>query len=236
VSVSYTARVRLAPFAILTACTATLLAVPRQGGQSPAARPAVLAKFLTFPSKPLMSYRAKRHLEAHNLRFKKDGWMDVVTTLSPELGFAYTVVAEGGSDYVRRRALYGALDGERDAVKEGRQAVVITDANYTFADPVNVDGLAHVRLTPRRKDKLLVDGWIFLRPEDGNLMELNGRLAKSPSWWVNQVQIVRRYQLMGDVRVPIELQSVADVKIAGRSTFAMTYTYEMVNGKQISPK
>src|SRR6185503_2234661 len=149
----------------------------------------------------------------------KHGWLDVVTALGPSEGFTYTVIGEGGSDTVRKRALYAALDGERDAVRAGRQSVLISDANYSFADPVLVDGLAHVRIKPKRKDKLLIDGWIFLNPENGNLVELNGKLAKSPSWWVSQTSVVRRYELLGDARVPVELQSTADVFLFGRSTF-----------------
>jgi hypothetical protein len=219
----------------LACCTAAALAAPKDAGQVPA-RSAILAKYFAYPTKPLTSYRAKRHLEGHNLRFNKHGWLDVVTTLSVAGGFTYTVVDEGGSDTVRKRALYAALDGERDAVRAGRQSVLITEANYTFAQPVIVDGLAHVRITPKRKDKLLVDGWVFLNPEDGNLVELNGKLSKSPSWWISQTTVVRRYALLSDARVPIELQSTADVFLFGRSTFLMTYTYEMVNGTPITPK
>ena len=216
-------------------CTAAALPAANDAGQT-TARSAILTKFLAYPVKPLTSYRARRHLEGHNLRFNKHGWLDVVTTLSPDQGFSYAVVGEGGSETVRKRALYAALDGEKEAVRAGRQSVVITEANYTFAEPVVVDGLAHVRITPKRKDKLLVDGWIFLNPDDGNLVELNGKLSKSPSWWISQTTVVRRYELMSDARVPVELQSTADVFLFGRSTFLMTFAYEMVNGKPITPK
>ena len=54
-----------------------------------------------------------------------------------------------------------------------------------------------------------------------------------------RVEIVRRYDKIAGVRVPISIESVAHVLIAGRSTFAMTYDYETVNGQRVgnpSPK
>jgi len=35
--------------------------------------------------------------------------------------------------------------------------------------------------------------------------------------------------------VPIEMGSQADVRLAGKSTFSMTYEYELVNGRTIDP-
>jgi hypothetical protein len=44
---------------------------------------------------------------------------------------------------------------------------------------------------------------------------------------------VRRYERLGGVRVPVSIESVAHVLIAGRSTFKMTYEYETVNGQRV---
>jgi hypothetical protein len=47
------------------------------------------------------------------------------------------------------------------------------------------------------------------------------------------VDIVRRYERVGGVRVPVEMSSTADVRIAGASSFVMTYDYTMINGQPI---
>src|ERR1051326_4520218 len=119
----------------------------------------IVSAFLDRPSAPPTSYRARRHLEAENLRFNKQGWLDVVTELGPN-GFTYEVVGAGGSEYVRKRVLLAALDGERDLVKTSGAGALDT-ANYRFsADGLDGD-LARIRLQPTRKDRLLVDGWLF---------------------------------------------------------------------------
>ena len=51
--------------------------------------------------------------------------------------------------------------------------------------------------------------------------------------WTRRVEIVRSFQRVAGIRVPIALESVATLFIAGRSTFRMTYEYEIVNGVSI---
>ena len=80
---------------------------------------------------------------------------------------------------------------------------------------------------------MLVQGSIFLRPEDGDLVRIQGTLAKPPSFWIRHVDIDRRYERIGGVRVPVSLQSVARVLVAGKSTFTVTYQYETVNGQHV---
>ena len=188
---------------------------------------------MTAAPEMLVSYRARRRLEAHNLRFKKSGWLEAVTTLSAE-GFTYEVVGEGGSEYVRRKALYAALDGERDLLRS-RSAGSLTPDNYTFVDDGPEGDWARIRLTPRRRDRLLVDGYLLVSPETADLREVRGRLVKSPSFWVSRVDVLRRYERIAGVRVPTLTESTASVRFAGTSTFSMSYTYEMVNGLAVEP-
>ena len=55
-----------------------------------------------------------------------------------------------------------------------------------------------------------------------------------PSFWTRSVEITRRYERIHGVRVPVEMRSVADVRLVGASTFSMTYIYETINGERVS--
>jgi hypothetical protein len=111
------------------------------------------------------------------------------------------------------------------------QRAGFTHANYEFSDGgLSAEGLAWLRVKPRRQDVLLVEGFLFVEPEDGALARIEGKLSKAPSKWTRRVEIVKRYERVGDARVPVSTESVAHVFIAGRSTFRMTYDYETVNG------
>src|SRR5437867_3591887 len=69
----------------------------------------ILQRFLALDAQAPISFRALRHLDAHNDQFDSSAWMDVWTEGDPT-GFRYEVVAEGGSDYIRSRVLLASLD------------------------------------------------------------------------------------------------------------------------------
>ena len=198
-----------------------------------------LQRFLARGESPTVAYRALRHIEASNAHFGARGWMDVWTDFDETRGLRYEIVAEGGNGYIRKRVLVAALNGEQKmwSAREPQRASLTPD-NYSFdeAQPAP-EGLHCVGIKPRRKDVLLVEGSIFLEPDDGELRRIEGKLSKSPSFWTRRVDIVRRYEIIGGVRVPTSIESVAHVLIAGRSTFLMTYQYETINGQHVgNPK
>jgi hypothetical protein len=198
-----------------------------------ASYPPVVQRFLDAADAPLTGYRALRRLEAQNGHLDGPAWMDVWTEADGD-GFRYEIVGAGGSAYVRDRVFMQALRTEQ-SMWGGANRGAITPDNYTFLDKgADEAGLACVALTPRRKDVLLVRGSIFLRPEDGDLVRIEGTLSKTPSFWTRRVDVVRRYERIAGVRVPVYMQSVANVLIAGRSTFTMTYQYETVNGNAVA--
>lgn len=216
-------------------CAVTLHAMGRQD-QHPAAAPATaLERFLARADEPPVTYRALRHLEAQNPNFHLTAWMDVWTEFDHEKGLRYDVIAEGGSSLIRSRVLKAALDGERKMWSKGEpQKASFSRDNYEFQNGAATDdGLASVGVKPRRKDVLLVEGSIFVRREDGDLVRIEGKLSRTPSFWTRRVDIVRRYQRIAGERMPVSIESVAHVLIAGRSTFKMMYEYETVKGQHV---
>ena len=184
-----------------------------------------------------LTYRALRHLEAHSDHFDAHGWMDVWTEADSVGGFRYDIVAQGGSGYIRSHVLLKALETEEQMWRSGQpERAALTPQNYVFEDRgarENDGTLASFAVKARRRDVLLIDGSIFLRPDDGELMRVEGRLTKTPSFWTRRVDVVRRYARIAGVRMPVSLESTASVLIAGRSTFSMTYDYESVNGMHV---
>jgi hypothetical protein len=213
-------------------------AVARFQASSPnstAAATPVLERFLSSNNQRPAEYRALRHLVATNEHFRTSAWMEVWTQADAARGFRYEIVAEGGSDYIRSHVFVPALEAEAAMWAAGElRRTSLTLENYQFEPRgIQPDGLASFAVKPRRKDPMLVEGYIFLRPEDGELVRMEGRPTKAPSFWTRKVDIVRRFELVGGVRMPVELESTANVLIAGPSTFQMSYEYASVNGEHI---
>jgi hypothetical protein len=178
-------------------------------------------------------YRALRRLEAEN--GSRKGWIEAVTEYSREAGFTYAITAEGGSSYIRSKVLRAVLDGEREVIAKGETARSSLDlVNYSFqANGIDDNGFANVLLSPRRKERVLVKGMMALNVADGALVRLQGRLAKNPSFWLKNVDIVRIYERLGGAVVPVDLETKAQVRFLGNATLHMTYVYTEIDGRQL---
>jgi hypothetical protein len=185
---------------------------------------------------PLRPYVALRRLEAENSKSGKEAWMDARTTLGDDGRLNVEILNEGGSEQIRNRVFRAALEREQELVaKQTGEALSPTDT-YECAEPeLDASGLLRVPLRPRRKDVNLVYGDLFMQPSTDDVVRVAGRLAKSPSFWVSQVDVEWRYaRVHSDIVLPVSLHSNARVKIFGPSTFRMTYDYVSVDGHPVA--
>ncbi len=86
---------------------------------------------------------------------------------------------------------------------------------------------------PKRKAVMLVNGALFIEADSADLVRIEGELSKRPSFWTRRVRVIREYERLEGVHVPVSMSSTADVLIVGASTFSMTYRYTEINGKPI---
>jgi hypothetical protein len=203
----------------------------------PPASSTVVERFLGRADEPPLSYKARRRLEAHNERLDLEGWMEVRTELVNPTTLLWSVVAEGGSASVRGKVLRKALEVETEGLRTGDSArSALTSDNYTFtqSEPGSENGGHRILIDPRRRDRLLVKGSMLVSEPDADLLQVEGRLSRNPSFWTSSVDVVRRYARLAGVRVPIEMISRARLKIAGQSSFRMTWEYESINGAAVA--
>ncbi len=196
-----------------------------------------MQRFLSRPDERVTHYRALRRIEAHNKRFNKHGWIEAWTELTADGRFTFEIVREGGSDYIVRKVLRPLLENEEKLFATGdvsRSALTLDNYELEGTEAAS-HGLVKLLVKPKREEVSLIDGAVFVTKQEADLVRLEGRLAKNPSFWTKRVDVVRRYNRLGGVRVPVRLDSVAQVRFAGTSTLSMTYEYEMVNGIQLAP-
>jgi hypothetical protein len=195
----------------------------------------VLHRFLSRADEPLTTYRGTRRLEGRNEKFNISAWMDIATELSAD-GFHYRVLREGGSDLIRGRVFRAMLANEEQIFATGDAArSAISSNNYELTPGDSAEpGLVKLFARPKRKDVTLVDGAVYITDNDADLVRVEGRLAKSPSFWTRRVDVVKQYTRVAGLRVPVRIESVAQIRFAGTSTMTMTYDYEMINGVDVS--
>jgi hypothetical protein len=201
-----------------------------QPSPAPSGDPRAAAAMQAFFDRPTAAhqYSASRRLEASGSGQK--GWLDVKTEFSVASGLFYQVTAEGGSGFIRSRVLRSLLDEEQRLIARNATATVAISAdNYQFTpEGLTDEGLAIVSIRPLRKDRSLIAGRMLMTV-DGELVRVEGRLAKNPSFWVTRVNVVRSYRRINGVQMPVSLDTAAQLRLFGSSALRMTYRYAQID-------
>ena len=220
---------------VLVALTALSALATAEHATPPTQFNPVLHRFLARADEPLLSYRGTRRLEGRNERFNVSGWMEIATELTAG-GFHYRVIDEGGSDLIRKRVFRSMLENEEQVFASGDAArSSFTSINYELTPGDSVEpGLVKLFARPKRKDVTLIDGAVYITNTDADLVRVEGQLAKSPSFWTRRIEVVKQYARVAGLRVPVRIDSTAQIRLAGASTMTMTYDYEMINGINVT--
>ena len=131
-------------------------------------------RFLADIEKPPVPYHARRRLEASSEKLNESAWLEAMTQFEPNSGFAYSVVAQGGSERIRKRVLHAVLEAEQEnsTLDEWRKAN-LSRANYELDFGGHAgNGMLKMQLTPRRRDSRLVLGSALLTARSGNLVRI----------------------------------------------------------------
>jgi hypothetical protein len=139
----------------------------------------------------------------------------------------FKILSETGPQPIRK-LLKSLLDIEvESALGRARNASSITPANYTFQieGGSNVDGnhCLVVQATPKRKDKCLFEGTLWIDAKEFAIIKIAGQLAKSPSFWIKSADFIRRYQKIGECWLPWKDETVSQVRLFGRNTLTIDH-------------
>lgn len=133
----------------------------------------------------------------------------------------YKIVSSEGSDR-GEKVVRKILEHEAAAEKVTPSPTGITAENYIFTElgramfeGVNCYVLG---LKPKRQEPSLIDGRAWVDPNTFAVRKIEGKMSKSPSWWVKDVDLVVNFGEIGGLWMQTESQATADVRIIGRYT------------------
>ena len=155
--------------------------------------------------------------------------------MTPDGKFTFQILQQEGSKRVLDKVLRPLLENEQKLFATGDPArSALTTENYELeAGELAGPGLVKLLARPKRKEVSLVDGALIVTSDDADLVRVEGRLAKNPSFWTKRVDLVRQYERVGGLRVPVRLDTTAQIRFAGSSTMSIVYDYQMVNGVEV---
>jgi hypothetical protein len=147
----------------------------------------------------------------------------------------FVAIAEEGSGLVRHMVLNRLIESESSAAagKEHHDSS-ITPANYTFTMLGEEDLGAHhcyvVEALPKRKDKYLFEGKVWIDSGEFAIVRIAGHPAKKLSFWITRADFVRQYEKFGDFWLPAKDETMVDVRLYGKKILLIEHHIDTVNG------
>lgn len=173
-------------------------------------------------------YAGMRRYVLENDGMHKRGEMVVRVTGDSDGTKHFEIVSEQGWKAAQKHVLHKMLESESETSSpEARAKTRLCPDNYEFqmAGSETVDDrLTYaIDVAPKRHDKYLFEGRIWVDAKDYALVRASGNPAKNPSFWTKRVQFVHTYQKSGLYWFPHSTESITDARIFGRTHLTIEY-------------
>jgi len=149
----------------------------------------------------------------------------------------FTVDSESGSSLVRHMALNPLINSEIEAAagKEHHDSAISSD-NYSL-NLLGEQQLGPYRCfvaeaVPKRKDKYLFEGKVWIDVNDYSVVRIEGHPAKKLSFWIQHADFVRQYQRNDGFWLPEKDQTLVQVRVYGKKILKIEHWNYVVNEGQ----
>src|SRR5260370_5644955 len=147
----------------------------------------------------------------------------------------FVTTSESGWGLVRRLALNPLIASEIEAAS-GKQHhdSSVTPANYIFEllgeQQVGPYCCFVVRATPKRPDKYLFEGNVWIDTEDYAIVRIAAHPAKKLSFWIERADFVREYQRIDGFWLPKKDETFVKVRMYGHKVLTIEHQNYTVTG------
>src|SRR6266853_2367130 len=188
----------------------------------------------------LQQYSAVRTYEIRNLEGKVAAQAVVYVEYRAPDKKTFSKTSEKGSGIVRHLVFDRLIQSESET-SSGREHhnSAITTAKYTFTlageEEVGPYHCFVLEAIPKRKDKYLFEGKIWIDAADFAVVKIAGHPAKKPSFWINRAEFVRQYQRIAGFWLPFRDETSVDVKMYGKRIFTIDHQQYVINADSAVP-
>ncbi len=173
-------------------------------------------------------YTGKREYVLENRRMDKRAEMQVTVSCDPDGTKHFEVASEHGWKSAHKHVLHKMLDSETEtSLPNSRPKTRLVTQNYEFnlvgSDYVEGRPAYVVEALPKRSDKYLFRGRVWVDAQDYAVVRIEGQPAKTPSFWIHSTHFVAQYQKSGPFWFPSSTTSVTDARIFGTTDVNIRY-------------
>ncbi|HWH56956.1 MAG TPA: hypothetical protein VN682_04945 [Terriglobales bacterium] len=140
----------------------------------------------------------------------------------------FTIRSAAGSSIILDKVFNKLLEAEKEQSSPEAQArAALNNDNYKFTQvgyqetPFRL--MYVLAVEPRRKDKFLYQGRIWIDAQDFAVVRLEARPAKNPSLWTRSSLIEQMYTKVGRFWLPLRNHSVSAIRLGGTAELTIEY-------------
>ena len=149
----------------------------------------------------------------------------------------FVLTSEGGSGVIRRMALHPLISSEIEtAAGKQHHDSSITPANYSLdllgEQQIGPYHCFVAQAVPKRKDKYLFEGKLWIDADDYAVVRIEGHPAKKLSFWIERADFVRQYQKIGGFWLPQRDQTLVQVRLYGKKILSIDHQNYVLNASR----
>jgi hypothetical protein len=150
---------------------------------------------------------------------------------------SFVVRSEEGSGVIRQMALKPLISSEIEtAAGKQHHDSAISPANYSLdllgEQQVGPYHCFVAQAVPKRKDKYLFEGKLWIDVDDYAVVRIEGHPAKKLSFWIERADFVRQYQKIDGFWLPERDQTLVQVRLYGKKLLTIDHQDYVVNAAQ----
>jgi hypothetical protein len=150
---------------------------------------------------------------------------------------SFVVRSEEGSGVIRQMALKPLISSEIEtAAGKQHHDSAISPANYSLdllgEQQVGPYHCFVAQAVPKRKDKYLFEGKLWIDVDDYAVVRIEGHPAKKLSFWIERADFVRQYQKIDGFWLPERDQTLIQVRLYGKKLLTIDHQDYVVNAAQ----
>lgn len=187
----------------------------------------------------LPSYSAVTRISAELPQSNQSAVFELERHYSAPKTLQFVPVQFSGDSFVKHNVINRVLQQEVDNIgKQVGAQTAISERNYKFSyrGESEIAGRAvHVyQVKPRANLAGLFKGHVYLDVRSGALLRAEGKLVKSPSFFIKKIEFATDYADVDGFSLPIRIHSDADVRIVGRVVMDIATTGYSFTGAPVS--
>jgi outer membrane lipoprotein-sorting protein len=140
----------------------------------------------------------------------------------------FRVVSQNGSTFVINHIFKRLMQSEQEYISDqNRQQAALSTENYKFTligyDPTAGGGEYVLDLLPRKKNKFLYRGKIWVDAKDFAVVRIEAQPSENPSLWIKKTEIEHKYMKLDGFWLPAWDHTESEMRLGGEANLSIEY-------------